>query len=53
LRPVLSGKVDELLIQGERALLFDVKTGRGQVDELGANVQLRLYVMLARVRCRN
>ena len=32
LRPVLSGQIDELLIQGNRALLFDVKTGRGEVD---------------------
>jgi Protein of unknown function (DUF2800) len=50
LRPVFSGKVDELLIQGDRALLFDLKTGRGQVDPPSANVQLRLYAMLARVR---
>src|SRR4029077_16905430 len=50
LRPVFSGKVDELLIQGARGLLFDVKTGRGHVDEPSANVQLRLYAMLARVR---
>jgi uncharacterized protein DUF2800 len=50
LRPKLSGKVDELLIQGDRALLFDVKSGRGQVDEPAANTQLRIYAMLAKVR---
>jgi hypothetical protein len=50
LRPVFSGKVDEVLIQGSRALLFDLKTGRGQVDEPSANIQLRLYSMLVRVR---
>src|SRR4029077_9598527 len=37
LRPVLSGKVDEILIQGGRALLFDAKTGRGQVTEARSN----------------
>jgi hypothetical protein len=50
LRPVLSGKVDELLIRGDRALLFDVKTGRGQVDPPASNVQLTLYAMLAQIR---
>ena len=50
LRPVMSGKVDELLIQGTRGLLFDVKTGRGQMDEPRTNVQLRIYAMLSRVR---
>jgi hypothetical protein len=50
LRPVLSGKLDELLIQGERALLFDIKTGRGEVDPPANNVQLRVYAALARVR---
>jgi hypothetical protein len=29
-RPALSGQIDELLIQGARALLFDVKSGQGQ-----------------------
>jgi uncharacterized protein DUF2800 len=50
LRPVLSGKVDELLIASDRALLFDVKTGRGQVDPPTTNVQLRVYAALVRVR---
>jgi hypothetical protein len=47
---VLSGQIDELLIQNDRALLFDVKSGRGQVDEPASNVQLRIYAMLSRVR---
>jgi uncharacterized protein DUF2800 len=50
LRPVMSGQIDELLIQGSRALLFDVKSGRGQVDEPQANIQLRIYAMLVKVR---
>jgi hypothetical protein len=50
LRPVLSGQIDELLIQGARGLLFDVKSGRGQVDEPVSNVQLRIYAMLVKVR---
>jgi hypothetical protein len=50
LRPVMSGQIDELLLQGTRALLFDMKSGRGQVDEPGSNVQLRIYAMLAKVR---
>lgn len=50
LRPVLSGQIDEILIQGNRALLFDLKTGRVEVPPPPGNVQLRLYAMLARVR---
>jgi Protein of unknown function (DUF2800) len=50
LRPVLSGQIDELLIQGARGLLFDVKSGRGQVDEPQSNVQLRIYAILVKLR---
>jgi hypothetical protein len=50
LRPILSGKVDELLIQGDRALLFDLKTGRAEIDPPASNVQLRVYAALARIR---
>ena len=35
LRPVLSGQIDELLIQSDRALVFDVKTGRGGDQSAG------------------
>jgi len=50
LRPVMSGRVDEVLIQDNRALLFDVKTGSAKVDEPVSNVQLRIYAMLVTVR---
>jgi hypothetical protein len=48
--PVLSGQIDELLIQSDRALVLDVKTGRGEIDPPATNAQLRIYAMLARVR---
>ncbi|HEX4202127.1 MAG TPA: hypothetical protein VHY59_11455, partial [Chthoniobacterales bacterium] len=44
------GQLDELLIQGNRALFFDVKTGRVEVEEPSTNVQLAIYAMLAWVR---
>ena len=49
-RPVLSGQVDELLIQGENALLFDLKSGHDRMNEPVSNVQLRVYAMLVKVR---
>lgn len=48
LKPVLSGQFDYVLIQGERALLVDYKTGRGDVPESASNWQLRVGAVLLR-----
>jgi hypothetical protein len=50
IRPLLSGRIDELVVQGNRALLFDLKSGQARVDDPAVNVQLRIYAMLAWIR---
>jgi hypothetical protein len=46
LRPLLSGKPDEVLRQGLRAAVLDHKYGNHRVDDPRDNVQLGLYALL-------
>jgi hypothetical protein len=46
LRPLLSGKPDEILRQGSRVVVLDHKYGNRRVDEPRNNVQLSLYALL-------
>jgi CRISPR/Cas system-associated exonuclease Cas4 (RecB family) len=46
LRPLLSGKPDEVVRQGTRVAVLDHKYGNHRVDDPSGNVQLRLYALL-------
>jgi CRISPR/Cas system-associated exonuclease Cas4 (RecB family) len=46
LRPLLSGKPDEILRQGPRVAVLDHKYGNYRVDEPRHNLQLGLYALL-------
>jgi CRISPR/Cas system-associated exonuclease Cas4 (RecB family) len=46
LRPLLSGKPDEVLRQGTRVAVLDHKYGNYRVDDPRDNVQLSLYALL-------
>jgi len=46
IRPLLTGKPDEILRQGNRAALLDFKFGNYRVDDSGENVQLSIYALL-------
>jgi hypothetical protein len=46
LRPLLSGKPDEVLRQGSRVAVLDHKYGNYRVDDPRDNVQLGLYALL-------
>jgi CRISPR/Cas system-associated exonuclease Cas4 (RecB family) len=46
LRPLLSGKPDEVLRQGPRGAVLDHKYGNYRVDDPRNNVQLSLYALL-------
>jgi CRISPR/Cas system-associated exonuclease Cas4 (RecB family) len=47
LRPLLTGKPDEILRQGDRCLVLDYKFGSYRVDDPRDNVQLSIYALLA------
>jgi hypothetical protein len=47
IRPLLSGKPDEILRQGPRALVLDLKFGGYRVADPCDNVQLSIYALLA------
>ena len=47
LRPLLTGKPDEILRQGARVSVLDHKYGNYRVDDPRENVQLTLYALLA------
>jgi CRISPR/Cas system-associated exonuclease Cas4 (RecB family) len=46
IRPLLTGKLDEILRQGNRALVFDQKFGSYRVADPADNVQLSIYALL-------
>ena len=46
IRPLLTGKPDEILRQGNRALVFDQKFGSYRVADPADNVQLSIYALL-------
>jgi hypothetical protein len=46
IRPLLSGKPDEILRQGNRALVLDQKFGSYRVTDPAGNVQLSIYALL-------
>jgi hypothetical protein len=46
IRPLLTGKPDEVLRQGNRAALLDFKFGAYRVANPGDNVQLSIYALL-------
>lgn len=45
-RKAWSGKPDLIVINGDRALVIDYKTGRGDVEEATGNLQLRALAVL-------
>jgi CRISPR/Cas system-associated exonuclease Cas4 (RecB family) len=47
IRPLLTGKPDEILKAGDRAAVLDLKYGRCRVANPGDNVQLSIYALLA------
>jgi CRISPR/Cas system-associated exonuclease Cas4 (RecB family) len=47
IRPLLTGKPDEVLRQGNRAALLDFKFGNYRVADPADNVQLSIYALLA------
>src|SRR5262249_48425392 len=47
LRPLLTGKPDEILRQGNRVLVLDQKFGSYRVVDPAENVQLSIYALLA------
>jgi hypothetical protein len=47
IRPLLTGKPDEVLRQGNRAALLDFKFGNYRVPDPADNVQLSIYALLA------
>ena len=47
---IVTGKSDETWIGGDRGLVIDFKTGRGEVEEAVRNAQLRCYAVLAALR---
>ena len=46
IRPLLTGKPDEILHQGNRALVLDQKFGSYRVADAADNVQLSIYALL-------
>lgn len=47
IRPLLTGKPDEILRQGKRAAVLDFKFGSHRVADPADNVQLSIYALLA------
>lgn len=41
-----SGKPDVVFVKGDRALIIDYKTGRGEVEDASSNLQLRALAVL-------